>query len=118
MVPTSAAMLLGLVLGLASGFTGLQHTQSRHGGVRRRGVLAEVLRPEERIKFNTAPDSIHYDFPRLVQHADGRFLGQLEELYREYLKPGVKLWISHVDCNDSLTILLRNDDQAIACWTS
>lgn len=45
----------------------------------------DVLSSSQRMKENTALDSEFYAFPRIVKHADSRFIQSLTNVYEEYL---------------------------------
>ncbi len=61
-----------------------------------------LLKPEHRAKLDEADDQLFYDFPRFVTHVDESFLAQLTDLYRQRLKPGMRVldlmssWVSHL----------------------
>ena len=61
-----------------------------------------ILRPEERTKLDRANDSDFYAFPRFVSHVDANFIDQLNNLYRDRLKPQSRIldlmssWVSHL----------------------
>ncbi|NJR49402.1 MAG: class I SAM-dependent methyltransferase [Leptolyngbyaceae cyanobacterium CSU_1_3] len=60
------------------------------------------LNPTQRTKLDDTDDTLFYDVPRFVTHVDEGFIQQLTELYRERLKPNMRLfdmmssWVSHL----------------------
>jgi SAM-dependent methyltransferase len=61
-----------------------------------------MLRPQHRTKLNPDDDRLFYDFPRFVTHVDPGFIEQLTDLYRQKLKPQMRVfdmmssWVSHL----------------------
>jgi Methyltransferase domain len=61
-----------------------------------------TLSPEQRTKLDASNDRDFYDYPRLVTHVDQVFIAQLTDLYRDRLKPGMRIldlmssWVSHL----------------------
>ncbi len=61
-----------------------------------------TLSPEQRTKLDASNDRTFYDYPRLVTHVDQGFITQLTDLYRDRLKPGMRIldlmssWVSHL----------------------
>ena len=61
-----------------------------------------MLSPEARAKLNPDDDALFYSQPRFVRHVDEGFIGRLQVLYRERLRPGTRLldlmssWVSHL----------------------
>jgi SAM-dependent methyltransferase len=61
-----------------------------------------TLSPEQRTKLDASNDRNFYDYPRLVTHVDQGFITQLTDLYRDRLKPGMRIldlmssWVSHL----------------------
>jgi SAM-dependent methyltransferase len=61
-----------------------------------------TLSPEQRTKLDGSNDRDFYDYPRLVTHVDQGFIQQLTDLYRDRLKPGMRVldlmssWVSHL----------------------
>jgi SAM-dependent methyltransferase len=61
-----------------------------------------LLKPEQRTKLDPSSDASFYDYPRFVTHVDERFIGQLTDLYRQQLAPGMRIldlmssWVSHL----------------------
>jgi hypothetical protein len=61
-----------------------------------------MLRPEQRTKLDETDDLAFYSFPRFVTHVDDGFIEQLKTLYRERLKPNIRIldlmssWVSHL----------------------
>jgi SAM-dependent methyltransferase len=60
------------------------------------------LQPDQRTKLDDNDDSLFYNFPRFVTHVDEGFIQHLTDLYRERLKPGMRIfdmmssWVSHL----------------------
>ena len=60
------------------------------------------LRPNQRIKLDDTDDKLFYDYPRFVTHVDEGFIQQLTDLYRQRLKPDMRIfdmmssWVSHL----------------------
>ncbi len=61
-----------------------------------------ILNDWQRSKLDPTDDSLFYSYPRFVTHVDAEFLGQLTDLYREYLQPQTRIldlmssWVSHL----------------------
>jgi SAM-dependent methyltransferase len=61
-----------------------------------------LLKPDQRTKLDASSDISFYDYPRFVTHVDERFIGQLIDLYRQQLTPGMRIldlmssWVSHL----------------------
>jgi hypothetical protein len=61
-----------------------------------------VLRPNERTKLDDTKDQQFYSYPRFVTHVDEGFIQQLTDLYRDRLKPQMRIfdmmssWVSHL----------------------
>ncbi|KAG6581065.1 hypothetical protein SDJN03_21067, partial [Cucurbita argyrosperma subsp. sororia] len=74
-----------------------QEPTAAAGNIRR-----QVLTSQGRIKLNAYPDREFYAFPRFVTHVDNGFISTLTNLYRERLRPGIKVldlmssWVSHL----------------------
>ncbi|MEH2172429.1 class I SAM-dependent methyltransferase [Nostoc sp.] len=68
------------------------------------------LRPNQRLKLDDTDDKLFYAYPRFVTHVDEGFIQQLTDLYRDRLKPILRLrsvqdtrifdmmssWVSHL----------------------
>ena len=60
------------------------------------------LKPNQRIKLDDTDDKLFYDCPRFVTHVDEGFIQQLTDLYRQQLKPDMRIfdmmssWVSHL----------------------
>lgn len=61
-----------------------------------------VLRPDQRNKLDDTQDEQFYAYPRFVTHVDEGFIQQLTDLYRDRLKPQMRIfdmmssWVSHL----------------------
>jgi SAM-dependent methyltransferase len=61
-----------------------------------------LLQPTQRTKIDESDDRLFYDAPRFVTHVDESFIQQLTDLYRERLKPNLRIfdmmssWVSHL----------------------
>ncbi|KAF3614007.1 putative nucleolin-like [Capsicum annuum] len=61
-----------------------------------------VLSQDGRTKLNTLPDREFYAYPRFVTHVDDRFISNLTNLYRKYLRAEFEIldlmssWVSHL----------------------
>jgi SAM-dependent methyltransferase len=61
-----------------------------------------LLTTNQRSKLDDSSDSLFYDAPRFVTHVDDQFIGQLTSLYRDLLKPEMRIldlmssWVSHL----------------------
>jgi SAM-dependent methyltransferase len=61
-----------------------------------------LLTPDQRSKLDASNDSSFYSYPRFVTHVDEGFIQQLTDLYRERLKPSIRIfdmmssWVSHL----------------------
>jgi SAM-dependent methyltransferase len=61
-----------------------------------------LLRPDQRLKFDPSDDLAFYAVPRFVTHVDAGFIQQLSDLYRERLRPNMRIldlmssWVSHL----------------------
>ena len=61
-----------------------------------------LLRPNQRIKLDDTDDKLFYDSPRFVTHVDEGFIQQLTDLYRQRLRPNMRIldmmssWVSHL----------------------
>ncbi len=60
------------------------------------------LRPDQRTKLDDSDDKQFYAYPRFVTHVDEGFIQQLTDLYRQRLKPNMRIfdmmssWVSHL----------------------
>jgi SAM-dependent methyltransferase len=60
------------------------------------------LKPNQRIKIDDTDDKLFYEYPRFVTHVDEGFIQQLTDLYRDRLKPNMRIfdmmssWVSHL----------------------
>ncbi|MBE9102009.1 class I SAM-dependent methyltransferase [Vacuolonema iberomarrocanum] len=60
------------------------------------------LETTQRSKLDESSDDSFYSLPRLVTHVDEGFIQQLTDLYREHLRPGMRVfdmmssWVSHL----------------------
>lgn len=65
-------------------------------------MVVQVLKEEQRRKWDTSDDALFYAEPRLVQHLDGAFRRRLTQLYRERIPQGAVVldlmssWVSHL----------------------
>ncbi|KAM3364037.1 hypothetical protein P3S68_018891 [Capsicum galapagoense] len=72
-------------------------TESTAGKIKRM-----VLSQDGRTKLNTLPDREFYSYPRFVTHVDDRFISNLTNLYRKYLRAEFEIldlmssWVSHL----------------------
>jgi len=61
-----------------------------------------LLRPNDRTKLDDTDDKLFYSLPRFVTHVDESFIQQLTDLYRQLLKPNIRIldlmssWVSHL----------------------
>ncbi|BCX12050.1 MAG: methyltransferase type 11 [Thermosynechococcus sp.] len=61
-----------------------------------------ILTPQQRTKLDSRRDDLFYATARFVTHVDGFFLARLTELYRQYLRPQMRVldlmssWVSHL----------------------
>ena len=61
-----------------------------------------LLNPDQRNKLDLTDDTLFYEYPRFVTHVDEGFIQQLTDLYRERLKPEMRVfdmmssWVSHL----------------------
>jgi SAM-dependent methyltransferase len=61
-----------------------------------------MLQPDHRTKLDESDDALFYDSPRFVTHVDDGFIDQLTDLYRQKLKPDMRIldlmssWVSHL----------------------
>ncbi len=61
-----------------------------------------LLNDWQRSKLDPSDDTLFYNYPRFVTHVDSGFIGQLTDLYREYLQPQTCIldlmssWVSHL----------------------
>jgi len=61
-----------------------------------------ILTPPDRKKMDETNDRAFYEDARLVTHVDAGFIAQLTDLYRDRLKPGMRVfdmmssWVSHL----------------------
>ncbi|MDR7898784.1 methyltransferase domain-containing protein [Thermosynechococcus sp. JY1334] len=61
-----------------------------------------ILNPYQRTKLDSRSDDLFYAAPRFVTHVDDFFLARLTDLYRQYLKPQMRVldlmssWVSHL----------------------
>jgi SAM-dependent methyltransferase len=61
-----------------------------------------ILTPPDRKKMDETNDRAFYEDSRLVTHVDAGFIAQLTDLYRDRLKPGMRVfdmmssWVSHL----------------------
>ncbi|AFY62015.1 class I SAM-dependent methyltransferase [Synechococcus sp. PCC 6312] len=64
--------------------------------------MASVLQALQRQKLDPSDDSQFYDVPRFVTHVDAGFIAQLTNLYRQRLRPDLRIldlmssWVSHL----------------------
>lgn len=71
--------------------------------------MTSVLQSQQRQKLDPSDDRQFYDFPRLVTHVDAGFLAQLTTLYRQRLRPEMRIldlmssWVSHLPPEMSFT---------------
>jgi SAM-dependent methyltransferase len=60
------------------------------------------LRPEQRLKLDDGDDLAFYSMPRIVTHVDEGFIQTLTQLYRDRLRPDIRIldlmssWVSHL----------------------
>ena len=61
-----------------------------------------ILTPPDRKKMDETNDRLFYEDARLVTHVDAGFIAQLTDVYRDRLKPGMRVfdmmssWVSHL----------------------
>jgi SAM-dependent methyltransferase len=61
-----------------------------------------VLSPDQRSKLDGSDDALFYAYPRFVTHVDQAFIDRLTQLYRERLRPQMRIldlmssWVSHL----------------------
>ncbi|MEM6520890.1 MAG: methyltransferase domain-containing protein [Cyanobacteria bacterium P01_D01_bin.71] len=64
--------------------------------------MKSLLESHQRTKLDPTSDTLFYEVPRFVTHVDDGFIQQLTELYRERLRPGMRVfdmmssWVSHL----------------------
>jgi SAM-dependent methyltransferase len=64
--------------------------------------MSLLLNPDQRTKLDDQDDSLFYDYPRFVTHVDDGFIQRLTELYRDRLRPQMRVldlmssWVSHL----------------------
>jgi len=64
--------------------------------------MKALLQFHQRTKLDPTRDPLFYEIPRFVTHVDEGFIQQLTDLYRERLKPGMRIfdmmssWVSHL----------------------
>ncbi len=64
--------------------------------------MTSLLSAQQRQKLDPSNDLLFYDQPRFVTHVDGSFISQLTQLYRQQLRPGMRIldlmssWVSHL----------------------
>lgn len=64
--------------------------------------MKALLQSHQRTKLDPTSDTLFYEMPRFVTHVDEGFIQQLTDLYRERLKPGMRIfdmmssWVSHL----------------------
>jgi SAM-dependent methyltransferase len=64
--------------------------------------MKALLQSHQRTKLDPTSDTLFYEMPRFVTHVDEGFIQQLTDLYRDRLKPGMRLfdlmssWVSHL----------------------
>lgn len=64
--------------------------------------MKALLQSHQRTKLDPTSDTLFYEVPRFVTHVDESFIQQLTGLYRERLKPGMRIfdmmssWVSHL----------------------
>ncbi len=60
------------------------------------------LTPEQRTKLDNTEDALFYEMPRFVTHVDDRFIQKLTQVYRDHLRPQMRIldlmssWVSHL----------------------
>ncbi|MFM7269879.1 MAG: class I SAM-dependent methyltransferase [Cyanobium sp.] len=65
-------------------------------------MVVQVLREEQRRKWDSSDDALFYAEPRFVHHLDGAFRARLTQLYRERIPAGAVVldlmssWVSHL----------------------
>ncbi len=66
------------------------------------GTCEMILTPPDRKKMDETNDRLFYEDARLVTHVDAGFIAQLTDVYRDRLKPGMRIfdlmssWVSHL----------------------
>lgn len=61
-----------------------------------------LLSPNQRSKLDGSDDALFYEYPRFVNHVDQGFINSLTQLYRDRLKPQMRIldlmssWVSHL----------------------
>ncbi len=61
-----------------------------------------LLSPDQRSKLDGTDDALFYEYPRFVTHVDQGFINSLTQLYRDRLKPQMRIldlmssWVSHL----------------------
>ena len=61
-----------------------------------------LLSPDQRSKLDGSDDALFYEYPRFVTHVDQGFINSLTQLYRDRLKPQMRIldlmssWVSHL----------------------
>jgi len=64
--------------------------------------MMPLLTPEQRTKLDNTEDALFYVMPRFVTHVDDHFIEQLTQVYREHLRPSMRVldlmssWVSHL----------------------
>ena len=64
--------------------------------------MKALLESHQRTKMDPSSDTLFYEMPRFVTHVDEGFIQQLTDLYRERLRPNVRVfdmmssWVSHL----------------------
>ncbi|NEQ45871.1 MAG: class I SAM-dependent methyltransferase [Leptolyngbya sp. SIOISBB] len=64
--------------------------------------MKALLESHQRTKLDPTSDTLFYEAPRFVTHVDDGFIQQLTELYRQRLRPGMRIfdmmssWVSHL----------------------
>lgn len=64
--------------------------------------MSSVLQAPQRQKLDPSDDRLFYDLPRFVTHVDAGFVAQLTNLYRQRLRPEMRIldlmssWVSHL----------------------
>lgn len=64
--------------------------------------MKALLASHQRTKMDPTSDTLFYEMPRFVTHVDEGFIQQLTDLYRERLRPGMRIldlmssWVSHL----------------------
>ncbi|HEY9889358.1 MAG TPA: class I SAM-dependent methyltransferase, partial [Candidatus Obscuribacterales bacterium] len=64
--------------------------------------MKALLQSHQRTKLDPTSDTLFYESPRFVTHVDEGFIQQLTDLYRDRLRPGMRVfdmmssWVSHL----------------------